>query len=79
MTHQQTNRPFIYAVVHMVRRGVLLIMAFLLGCLVLLVSLLLAWSPGKPKPFLDKDGQPLAGSIAEKTFVNIDGVAQGIF
>ncbi|MEZ4679030.1 MAG: alpha/beta hydrolase [Caldilineaceae bacterium] len=58
---------------------VLLIMAILLGCLLVLVGLLLAWSPGKPKPFIDKNGKPLAGSIAEKTYININGVAQGIF
>ncbi|MCB0189439.1 MAG: alpha/beta hydrolase [Caldilineaceae bacterium] len=79
MKHQQTNRLFIYAVVQTVGRMTLLIMAFLSGCLVILVGLLLAWSPGKPKPFIDKNGKPLAGSIAEKTYVDINGVAQGIF
>jgi len=79
MIHQQTNRPFIYAVAQKVGRMVLLIMAILLGCLLVLVGLLLAWSPGKPKPFIDKNGKPLAGSIAEKTYVDINGVAQGIF
>ncbi|NTU78590.1 MAG: alpha/beta hydrolase [Chloroflexales bacterium] len=45
-----------------------------------LVGLLLFWSyPGKPAPFLDKDGKPLPGSLAEKIYVPINGVEQGMF
>jgi pimeloyl-ACP methyl ester carboxylesterase len=40
---------------------------------------LLAYSPGKPKPFLDENGNPLAGSISEKTLVDINGLKQGMF
>lgn len=47
--------------------------------LLMLLTLLLAWSPGKLAPFLDKNGKPLAGSIAEKLFVEINGVKQGMF
>src|SRR5512138_1529420 len=36
-------------------------------------------SSRRPKPFLDKDRKPLAGSISEKTFVEINGVKQGMF
>jgi pimeloyl-ACP methyl ester carboxylesterase len=50
-------------------------LAWILG----LVGLLLRWSPGKPKPFLDENGRPLAGSISEKIFVDINGVNQGMF
>ena len=32
----------------------------------ILVGVLLAWSPGKPEPFLDENGNLLAGSISEK-------------
>ncbi len=45
----------------------------------MLVGVLLAWSPGKPLPFVDDNGKPLAGSISEKIFVNINGVEQGMF
>jgi len=31
------------------------------------------------RPFLDKGGKPLAGSISEKVFVEINGVKQGLF
>lgn len=44
------------------------------------VGLLLAWSwPGRPQPFLGADGRPRPGSIAEKVFVSINGVEQGMF
>ena len=36
-------------------------------------------SPGKPQPYVDKNGNPLAGSISEKVFVDINGVKQGMF
>ena len=40
--------------------------------------MLLAFSPGKPEPFLDENGELLPGSISEKIFVNINGVQQGM-
>ena len=36
-------------------------------------------SPGKPKPILGEDGQPVPGSISEKIHVTINGVRQGMF
>lgn len=49
-----------------------------LACILILVGILLALSPGKPTPFVDENGRPLAGSISEKVFVNINGVNQGM-
>jgi pimeloyl-ACP methyl ester carboxylesterase len=43
------------------------------------LGILWAWSPGQPRPFLDGDGKPLAGSLSEKLHVEINGVAQGMF
>ena len=43
------------------------------------MGVLLAYSPGKPEPFLDENGNLLAGSISEKVFVDINGVEQGMF
>jgi pimeloyl-ACP methyl ester carboxylesterase len=51
----------------------------LVACVVVLVGVLLAYSPGKPRPLLDSDSKPLANSIAEKIHVNINGVEQGMF
>ena len=45
----------------------------------LLVGLLLLWSPGRPTQFLDASGTPLQGSISEKIHVTINGVEQGMF
>ncbi len=54
--------------------------SIILACILILVGILEFWSyPGKPKPFLDKNGKPLPGSISEKVFVNINGVEQGMF
>jgi pimeloyl-ACP methyl ester carboxylesterase len=50
----------------------------LLVCVILLVGVLMACSPGKPEPFLDENGKSLPGSISEKIFVNINGVQQGM-
>ena len=36
-------------------------------------------SPGTPRPVLDENGRAIPGSIAEKTFIEIDGTRQGIF
>jgi len=52
---------------------------FIVGCALIIWGALLICSPGKPIPFLDKNGMPLAGSISEKTYVNINGVRMGMF
>jgi pimeloyl-ACP methyl ester carboxylesterase len=57
----------------------LMMVAILLACVLILGGLLLWWSPGKPPPFVDENGIPLAGSISEKIHVTINGVEQGIF
>ncbi len=57
----------------------LIIPIVLLVCAIILVGLLLAYSPGKPEPFLNDNGRMLSGSISEKIHVNINGVEQGMF
>jgi pimeloyl-ACP methyl ester carboxylesterase len=57
----------------------LLIVSILLAGILILVGVLLVLSPGKPKPILDENGSPLAGSISEKIFLEINGVRQGMF
>lgn len=57
----------------------MVILALVLAGICVLVGVLLACSLGKVRPFLDEHGKPLAGGIAEKTFVSIDGVRQGMF
>jgi hypothetical protein len=56
-----------------------IVILFLAFIIVSLIIFLLIVSPGKPKPFLDKNSKPLKGSISEKVFVSIGGVQQGMF
>ncbi len=57
----------------------MIILSVFLVCILILAGVLLAYSPGKAKPFLDERGKPLEGSISEKIYVNINGVEQGMF
>jgi pimeloyl-ACP methyl ester carboxylesterase len=81
MTNKKIKRlPLpIKSLMRKVIRIMLTITAALLVCVFILVGVLLACSPGKPEPFLDEKGSPLAGSISEKVFININGVEQGMF
>ena len=79
MTNKKIKQLSIKPFVRKVIRIMLTIPAVLLVCVFILVGVLLACSPGKPEPFLDENGRPLAGSISEKVFVNINGVEQGMF
>ena len=60
-------------------RVLLIIISIVVAGILLLLGVLLAWSPGNPEPFLDANGQPLADSISEKIHVTINGVEQGMF
>ena len=57
----------------------LIFLSVILLCLITLLTILLIISPGKLKPFVDQTGQPMIGSISEKTFIKIGGVKQGMF
>jgi pimeloyl-ACP methyl ester carboxylesterase len=71
----QTNKSIGRKVIQIMQ----IILSVLLVCVFVLLGMLLAWSPGKPEPFLDENGNPLAGSISEKIHVKINGVEQGLF
>jgi pimeloyl-ACP methyl ester carboxylesterase len=80
MTNKNNGRLSIKSFVRKVVRIMLTIFSILLACVLILVSVLQLWSyPGKPTPFVDENGNPLAGSISEKVFVSINGVEQGMF
>ena len=79
MTNKKIERLSIKSFARRVVRIMLIIPAVLLVCVFILVGVLLVFSPGKPEPFLDENGRPLAGSISEKIHVNINGVEQGMF
>jgi pimeloyl-ACP methyl ester carboxylesterase len=57
----------------------LIILSFLIVFILILSGVLLVYSPGKAKPFLDESGKPLEGSISEKVFIDINGMRQGMF
>jgi pimeloyl-ACP methyl ester carboxylesterase len=61
--------------------GKLMLIFFLifLMCILIIAGVLFIMSPGKPEPFLDNNGNHLAGSISEKVNININGVEQGMF
>ncbi len=61
------------------RRVMLILASVLLVGLLVLLGALRIMSPGTPAPFLDAAGEPLAGSLSEKVFVDINGVRQGMF
>jgi len=71
---QHPSKPL----VRKVKSIMLTIPVVLLICVFVLGVMLLAFSPGKPEPYLDENGKPLPGSISEKTFININGVQQGM-
>ena len=79
MTNMKVKRLSIKSFVRKMIRIMLTIISILLACILILVGVLQLWSPGKPTPFVDENGSPLAGSISEKVFVNINGVEQGMF
>jgi pimeloyl-ACP methyl ester carboxylesterase len=79
MSKEKITRLSLKTFVRGVIRIMLIISGVLLVCVLILVGVLLALSPGKPEPFLDASGRPLAGSISEKVFVNVNGVKQGMF
>ena len=79
MTNTKIKRRSIKPIMRKAMGIMLIIPAVLLVCAFILVGALLAYSPGKPEPFLDENGGLLAGSISEKVFININGVKQGLF
>jgi pimeloyl-ACP methyl ester carboxylesterase len=58
---------------------VLIILSILATGILILITVLLIYSPGKPQPYLDGNGDKIAGSISEKIFLKIGGVRQGMF
>jgi pimeloyl-ACP methyl ester carboxylesterase len=59
---------------------VLGIASTLLASILAAAGLLKIWSyPGRPKPFADEAGLPLPSSISEKIWIQVNGIAQGMF
>lgn len=56
-----------------------LVLAIVMGAIIILVLVLRFYSPGKPKQFLDHNGDVLPNSISEKIFIEVGGIKQGMF
>ena len=63
----------------MPRRVITILISVLLGSSLMLLGSLVFISSGQPQPFLDDNGNVIAGSIAEKVFIDVNGVRQGMF
>lgn len=61
------------------KKTMLYILVFLVLVIVVVFITLLILSPGKPKQFLDANGNKLKNSISEKLFLDINGSKQGMF
>ena len=79
MIDYSTKRLPVQLFARKAERMLLMIVFSFLACILILVGVLQLWSRGKPTPFLDENGSPLAGSISEKIFVDINGMKQGMF
>ena len=62
-----------------VRRVVAAVASLAAVCGLAAAGVLLRWSPGKPRPFLDDRGRTVPHSISEKLRIDINGVKQGMF
>ena len=62
-----------------IKRMLVIITAIVSGFILLLTCILLVYSQGKIDPYLNNAGNPIPGSISEKTFIQIGGVKQGMF
>ncbi|MHC1774172.1 MAG: alpha/beta fold hydrolase [Lentimicrobium sp.] len=56
-----------------------IVMTVIFVFLIILAGTLFFYSPGKVRPILDHNGNPVQGSISEKTYLNINGTRQGMF
>jgi pimeloyl-ACP methyl ester carboxylesterase len=61
-----------------IKRMLTVITFTIIGFILISLCVLLIYSPGKLKPYLDDAGKPIPGSISEKIFVNINGMEQGM-
>jgi len=66
-------------IIFWVGRIMFIMISVFMVVILLITGLLLISSPGSPEPYLNENGDALAGSISEKTFVTINGISQGIF
>jgi len=79
MTGKSRKRRSLQSFARMLGRMILIMISLFLACISILVGVIRLLSRGKPKPFVDENGRPLAGSISEKVFVTVNGMEQGMY
>jgi pimeloyl-ACP methyl ester carboxylesterase len=62
-----------------IKRMVMILASALILFFLLLLAVVFINSQGRPQPFVDNSGKVIEGSLAEKTFIKIGGVKQGMF
>jgi pimeloyl-ACP methyl ester carboxylesterase len=62
-----------------IKKMLVILFSIVLGLFLILLCILLVYSTGRIKQYLDDTGKPIPGSISEKIFVKIGGAKQGIF
>jgi pimeloyl-ACP methyl ester carboxylesterase len=55
------------------------LLTLLLTGVLLIIIVLLIYSPGKSKPYVNESGKKITGSISEKKFITVNGIKQGMF
>ncbi len=61
-----------------IKRTGMALLSIITGFALIMLIVLLIYSPGKMKPYLDQNGHILSGSLNEKIFIPIGGVQQGM-
>jgi pimeloyl-ACP methyl ester carboxylesterase len=79
MENIRINRISSIKIIKKALKMLLIVFSFLISSMLILVGVIWIYSPGRPDPYLDKNGKSLPGTISEKTFVKIGGVKQGMF
>jgi predicted alpha/beta-fold hydrolase len=74
--NQKAKNTTMNGLIKIVALGMILL--FISG-FILIAVVLMAYSPGKPKPFFNENGNIIKGNISEKSFLTINGVKQGMF
>lgn len=79
MTIDTANGLSFRSLARVAGRVALVALCILVAGVLLMLGVLLLWSPGKPKPIVDQNGSPLPGGLSEKIHVAINGAQQGMF
>lgn len=61
------------------KKAMLYLLGFIGLLIIGLIIILIILSPGKPRQYLDENGNKLTNSISEKVFLDINGSRQGMF